>query len=231
VDAAGNSGATTSFSWRIDRTPPPKPVIDTHPDSSTGSTSATFTFHDTEAAATFRCKLDGGSFTSCTTPKQYTGLSTANHTFQVQAVDLAGNTSPSASYTWTVVPTVAPVPMSGNLLTALSPGVTAPLNVKITNPYNFAIDVASITVTVQSATTKGGSPNPACDGTVNLVVLRQYTGPNPLTVGSNRSVTLSGAGLAQSKWPQLKMPNLPTNQDACKGTTFTFTYSATATKA
>ena len=222
VDGAGNTGDPTSFTWRIDRTPPPPPVIDSHPDSSTADPTATFTFHDAEAAATFRCQLDGGAITGCTSSRQYTGLSAASHTFRVQAADAAGNTSPAASYGWTVVATVAPVPMSGNLLTALSPGVAAPLNVRITNPYDYAIKVTGITVSVQSATVKGGSPNPGCDGTVNLVVLRQYSGPNPLVVGANKSLTLSGAGVAQSAWPQLKMPNLPVNQDACKGTTFTF---------
>ncbi len=54
--------------------------------------------------ASFTCRLDGSLVdTACTSPKSYTGLSTGSHTFEVWAIDNAGNADPTpASYTWMV---------------------------------------------------------------------------------------------------------------------------------
>src|SRR5207248_2108304 len=48
-DAAGNQSSPASFSWNIDTTAPPKPVITSAPPSSTSQTSASFSFTDAEA--------------------------------------------------------------------------------------------------------------------------------------------------------------------------------------
>ena len=56
---------------------------------------------------TFRCALDSAAYVACPSPKTYSGLSQGSHTFSVQAVDGAGNVSPTTAYTWTV-DTVAP---------------------------------------------------------------------------------------------------------------------------
>jgi hypothetical protein len=101
TDAAGNIGAAASYTWTIDTTPPAAPTATANPPALTNSTSASFSFTG-EAGATFGCQLDGGGFTACTSPKNYTGLSSASHTFQVRQTDSAGNTGPAASYTWTV---------------------------------------------------------------------------------------------------------------------------------
>ncbi len=110
VDAAGNVSGASSYGWTIDTTPPPSPEIDTdsEPPNVTDSTSATFVFSDTDASATFRCRLDGGGFSACTSPKSYSGLLDGTHTFQVEARDAALNESPATSYTWTI-DTVDPV--------------------------------------------------------------------------------------------------------------------------
>ena len=90
-------------------TTPPETTIDSGPTGTVNSSSASFAFSSTEAGSTFECALDGGAFGACTSPKAYTGLSAAEHTFQVRATDAAGNadTTP-ARRTWTVALTVAP---------------------------------------------------------------------------------------------------------------------------
>src|SRR5439155_20743067 len=72
VDPAGNVSTVTSYAWTIDVTPPPAPAIDSEPPNVTASTTATFSFNDSDASATFRCKLDGGSFSPCSSPITYT---------------------------------------------------------------------------------------------------------------------------------------------------------------
>ena len=53
--------------------------------------------------ATFQCRLDGGEWLSCSSPRAYTGLGNASHTFSVRAVDAVGNIDATpATRTWTV---------------------------------------------------------------------------------------------------------------------------------
>lgn len=89
-------------------TTPPDTAITANPPSLTNSTSASFSFTSTEPNSTFECSLDSGAYSSCTSPRSYTGLSNGSHTFNVRAKDAAGNIDPTpASFTWTV-DTVAP---------------------------------------------------------------------------------------------------------------------------
>ncbi len=97
------------FTWTIDQTDP-ETVITNGPPSSTTSTSARFGFQSPETGTTFECKLDAGAWTVCTSPKDYTGLSVAQHSFQVRATDAAGNVDKTpASQLWTVQPGGDPV--------------------------------------------------------------------------------------------------------------------------
>jgi alpha-tubulin suppressor-like RCC1 family protein len=71
---------------------PPDTTIDPNslPPANSVSNSASF-------------KLDADPFASCSSPKNYSGLSEGSHTFHVRARDIAGNVDSSpASHTWTV---------------------------------------------------------------------------------------------------------------------------------
>jgi uncharacterized repeat protein (TIGR02543 family) len=82
---------------------PPDTMITAHPDDPSLSADATFSFNSTEPGSTFECQLDGGGFTACTSPHTYTGLDYGDHTFEVRAIDGAGNPDPSpASFSWTI---------------------------------------------------------------------------------------------------------------------------------
>jgi hypothetical protein len=84
-------------------TTPPNTTISSGPSDSTTSTSATFSFSASESGSTFECKLDTSDFAACSSPKAYTGLAVAAHTFSVRAKDAAGNTDDSpASAAWTI---------------------------------------------------------------------------------------------------------------------------------
>ena len=109
------------------------------------STTATFGFTTAltteEPGTTFRCSLDGGAFTSCSSPKTYGPLSQGPHTFRLQPVDAKGNagirSAPRTFKVDTVAPTVASTtPTSGAV------GVTAGTSVAAV----FSEDVEAITL-------------------------------------------------------------------------------------
>jgi hypothetical protein len=228
-DQAGNTtpaGSQASTRFTIDTTPPPLPLITAHPQSSTTSKSASFDFTDGEPGATLLCRRDGARFERCTSPVSYGGLQLGAHTFQVQARDAVGNTSAAATYGWTIVKEVAqaagkPFTVAGGASAPLAPGLSRPLAITLSNPNGVAIAVTAL-----SASVVPGSTKPGCDGPTNLQLTQSNVAEaNPLTIPANGQVTLpSGAVTA----PRVLMRDLPVNQDACKGATFTFTYSGSA---
>src|SRR5690606_1413364 len=96
-DSSGNTDQTPSMrTWNIDSTPP-QTSITSSPNSSTTSTSASFSFNSSESPSTFECRLDNGSYSSCSSPKAYSNLSVGQHTFDVRAKDSANNTDQSVA--------------------------------------------------------------------------------------------------------------------------------------
>jgi Bacterial Ig-like domain len=121
VDAAGNklggtgtgNGNKTGQVFTIDRTPPATPTITSGPPAwpTVGwpSTSASFGFSGPADAAAFVCRMDTvAAFAGCTSPKSYPGLAQGQHTFEVKAVDAAGNISTTPASRTFFVDTVAP---------------------------------------------------------------------------------------------------------------------------
>lgn len=108
-DDAGNISNVANYTWTIDLSAPTVRLV-TFPSAFSNSSTAPFTFDgidDGVAITRFDCKIDGGAFTSCSSPSTQSGLSNGSHTFQVRGYDSAGNMSAPASYTW-VIDTVAP---------------------------------------------------------------------------------------------------------------------------
>lgn len=222
-DAAGNLSTATTYAWRVDTVAPPKPTLTQTPPNPSASSDATFAFTDREAGVGFQCSLDNASFSACTSPKSYSGLKDGSHEFVVRAVDAAGNRSASTSYTWRVAAATTGLPftISGGYGGLLYPGKTGDLALRISNPNGSTIYVTSLTVTIQA-----GSSNAGCDGQRNLTVTQSnVSSANPLTVPANGSVTLPSGAVSA---PSVTMLNLATNQDACKGATYTFAYSGSS---
>ena len=108
TDASGNADLTPATrTWTVNVPPPdttpPNTTINSGPSGTSTSASASFTFSSSESGSTFQCRLDAGSWGSCSSPKAYSGLANGSHTFDVRATDAAANTDASpASTTWTV---------------------------------------------------------------------------------------------------------------------------------
>jgi len=101
IDAAGNVSEVATRQWTVDLTAPTA-TIDSAPPALTKQADATFEFSAGEAGSTFECRLDSGSWTACTSPRQLTGLGDGSHRFEVRASDPAGNVGPAVSKDWTV---------------------------------------------------------------------------------------------------------------------------------
>ncbi|MEO8290589.1 MAG: hypothetical protein ABI649_06295 [Gaiellaceae bacterium] len=102
VDGGGNVDPTPAKrKWRVDTKEPNTVLTDAPARLSTGS--GQFVFESTERASTFECRLDGGDFEPCPSPKSYADLDDGEHRFRVRAVDRAGNADPKpAGWRWTV---------------------------------------------------------------------------------------------------------------------------------
>ena len=105
VDSGGNAGSgpfVASYTWTVLGTP----VVELTA-TKTGFGNAAFRFVSNDPVATFECQLDGGQWTACTSPKNYSGLAVGSHTFKVRGVNEVA-TGDSVEHTWTATPPAAP---------------------------------------------------------------------------------------------------------------------------
>jgi len=109
------------------------------------------------------------------------------------------------------------------------PGIDQPLDLSFTNTTGISLKVTTVIITIDPSTTRAGVVNADCVGPTNFAETRRFS--TPLVVPAHATRTLSGLHVAPSLWPRVGMIDLPVNQDACKGTTFTLHYAGTAAKA
>jgi hypothetical protein len=157
----------------------------------------------------------------------YVGVGIGSHVFCVRAVDGSGVVGPETCVTWRVLASPStpepsgPFTITGGIPSALSPGASQPLSLTISNPFDFALRVTSLTVTARPGSTQAG-----CDGPANLLITQSNTagGSISIVVPARGSVTLPAQGATT---PTVTMLDLPTNQDACKGAIFSADFSGT----
>lgn len=92
--------AWSSFATAVeeyDGTPVPNSTITAY--SVKGST-AKFSFDANDGTATFECKRNSGEWAACTSPKEYTGLTTGTHKFSVRASNAEATESVPAEINW-----------------------------------------------------------------------------------------------------------------------------------
>lgn len=208
--------------------PPPVPVITTSPESTTYETWAHFEFADAGDYSGFECRLDDARFKPCAPQgANYYNLGLGWHWFEVVAVHGEVRSAPR-SFWWHCRPLPAKggFEIRGNAPEPFYPGETELLDLAVTNPFKFAIKVLGVLVTVEPLPTKDGRPDPGCPGSANLLVTRPLG--TTLAVPARSTKSLSDLGVPQAAWPVLTMPDLPVNQDACEGATFTLLYHGTA---
>lgn len=108
IDKAGNS-TELEYNWIIDSLGPNVVITDGPGEGSgsvTGSSYGPFTFQHSGAGTIphdrFECRIDGGSFETCSSPKAYASLPGGSHIFYVRSVDKLGNAGATATYDWSV---------------------------------------------------------------------------------------------------------------------------------
>ncbi|UKA49796.1 hypothetical protein LFT48_20595 [Arthrobacter sp. FW305-123] len=116
--------------------------------------------------------------------------------------------------------------VTGTVLGPLAPGISQPVDLKITNGNVKAIDVTNLSVAISQVvrTPAAIAANLPC--TTADYKLTQYSGTYPLTVEPG-SRSLSGMGVSQASWPRITMLDTAQLQDGCKGATLRLTYSGT----
>jgi hypothetical protein len=185
TDAAGNLDPTpASYSWMVDTTAP-ETTIDSGPTGIVNSNSASFTFSSSETNSIFECKLDAGTFASCTSPKAYDKLSGGSHTFSVRATDAAGNIEATpATRTW-MIETILPPPPDTSKLAWAPPVLTNPITVNVpANDTRYGNGVTKVVlasgqdarINLPSTTKVGGL---WIEGGRNVIVIGGHIQPNP----------------------------------------------------
>jgi hypothetical protein len=125
TDAAGHTGTATR-TWTVTAatapgdTTPPDTTITSGPGGLNNVAQPSVEFTSSEAGSTFQCSVNGGAFIACSSPNVLGALVDGAITFQVRAVDPAGNVDPSpAALSWTrdttppAAPSVSTGPRSG----------------------------------------------------------------------------------------------------------------------
>jgi hypothetical protein len=153
----------------------------------TSSTTARFGFSANEADATFECKLDGGAFEGCASPKEYSGLAEGSHTFEVRAKNRFGTDETPDSHTWYV-------------------DLTAPKVEEPTTPTNGALGVArktSLKATFSEKIASDSVTNSTfklykCSSTTSTTCTTQITNVAVALVADSREATLNPYGTSST---------------------------------
>lgn len=217
--SGSQTSSATAYTWAIDTVAPPQPVITTHPDDPNGTAISTFEWTDSESGLRFQCSLENKAWQSCSSGVTYVVDSGNNglHQFAVRAIDAAGNISTAATWSWKV--NNIGFTVTGNAPT-LYPGVWKQIPVSIINPNNFTIYITSLNVAVSSSPSN-------CAASANIATLASAaSSSNTFAVPANSP----GTPVPVAFQPQIQLKDLPTNQDLCKGASFSLSYTGTASK-
>ena len=218
VDPSGNVDATPA--WRPFTVDGPVTSIDSGPTGSIRSTTASFTFSASPAAAYFDCSFDATTWTRCSSPTTYTDLSTGSaHYFQVRAVSSEGladstpvqrafSVDPAADLAVTMTGAPDPVKKGGTLtwtaeVRNLGPGTATGLVLDQALPAGTTLVSATPAVTTSSPT----SCRPSAEGVLCDLGALQPGGTWRVTVKTSVAIAkgtlTSSAGVRAATWDRV----------------------------
>jgi hypothetical protein len=225
TDAAGNTSAVTSVSYRLDTGAPAAPVV-TAPTSPSNNTLVNFTF-TAEAGSTTECRLTGpggvGAWTSCTSPDPVNAnQGDGTYVLDVRATDAAGNVGAtgSASYLLDTAAPAAPV-VSGPSGPSNATSVSWTFTAEAGSTTECRLFFSGVAVTGWHACTSPDTETLGSgDGNYTLRVRATDPAGNLGPVGSSGVYVLDTTAPSA---PSLSGPATPG-----KNTTVTYTFSAEA---
>ncbi len=197
-----------TYNWIVQAANPVSVTITSAPAASTSSTSASFSFTTAGSVTSLQCSLDGASWTTCTSPKNYNGLVLGAHVFGVLVGD--GTSWSSAQSNWTVssLPP-APVATFTALHPADGPGTTV----------SFGWTIANAVTTVECKLDAGAYA--ACASPTSVSVA-STPGPHTFTVRvtgpGGQTTTASNWNVTATTGPTITITSAPTDSQSTSAT-------------
>ena len=118
------------------------------------------------------------------------------------------------------------VAISGSATGPVSPGVSAPIDLTFTNPYDFPVTLAGLHVSVDGITTAPAATGRTCEAADFGVLQAENL---QIILGAKGTRSLGGQSIPKAQWPHVRMHDLPANQDGCKSASLTLRYTSTWT--
>ena len=203
VDTAGDVSPPVSYTWTVDASLPTA-IITSHPPLNSGSATAAFSFLGVDPISGINyleTEIDGGAFAPATSPQTFSNLSNGSHTFEVEAVDNAGNISAPVSYTWTVAvaPTAGTITVAKTGSTLVITGVNN-LTAPGLNNESFTLTggaLGAVTVAADAGTTIANPPLSLAFTGITSVTMTMGSGNDSAVLDGldlTGNVGFSGAG-------------------------------------
>jgi hypothetical protein len=116
--------------------------------------------------------------------------------------------------------------IGGSLADPLSPGLSVPLDLTLTNPDYGEIRITDLEVSISQVVAPQADEGHPCS--VDDFSVTPFSGDYPFAVGGNETSHLSELGIPEDDWPRINMFDRAVNQDGCKGASLTLEYAGVA---
>jgi hypothetical protein len=110
------------------------------------------------------------------------------------------------------------VKISGRVANPLSPGVSSPIVVTISNQNPKVVKMKRVRVKIANIYAPHADANHLC---TNLDFQIRQMPRQTLQLPARKAIDLAGLGVPSTSWPTVIMLNRPVNQDGCKGAQLT----------